>query len=141
MHKLPSSLGCDIPQAGLATSRRLSEGLPFSSGADLFPLFFLSQQAWKAAMPRVTPFYAVKCYPEPGILKMLNAMGTGFDCASKGEIEVMLKQGVHPSRIVFAHPCKRPLDIKFAKEHGVQYTTFDTESELHKMAAQNPDFK
>jgi ornithine decarboxylase len=92
-------------------------------------------------MPRITPFYAVKCYPEPGILKLLNALGTGFDCASKGEVELMLNMGVHPSRIVFAHPCKRASDIRYAKEHGVQYTTFDTESELHKMAALNPDFK
>lgn len=98
-------------------------------------------QAWKAAMPRVTPFYAVKCNPEPGLLKLLNALGTGFDCASKGELDMILKMGVDPSRIIFAHPTKRPVDIRYAKENGVQYTTFDTESELHKIAALNPDFK
>lgn len=92
-------------------------------------------------MPRVTPFYAVKCYPEPGILKLLNALGTGFDCASKGEVEMMLKMGVHPSRIIFAHPCKRGADFRYAKEHGVDYTTFDTLSELHKIAALHPGFK
>lgn len=92
-------------------------------------------------MPRITPFYAVKCNPEPGMLKLLNAMGTGFDCASKGELEMMLKMGVHPSRIMFAHPCKRASDIRFARDHGVQFTTFDTESELHKIAALNPAFK
>jgi ornithine decarboxylase len=102
---------------------------------------FLPAQAWKAAMPRITPFYAVKCHPEPGVLKLLNALGTGFDCASKGELEMMLKMGVHPSRIIFAHPCKRASDIRFARDHGVQYTTFDTESELHKIAALNPAFK
>lgn len=98
-------------------------------------------KAWKAAMPRITPFYAVKCNPEPGVLKLLNAMGTGFDCASKGELEMMLKLGVDPSRIIFAHPCKRASDIRFAREHGVAFTTFDTESELHKIAALNPAFK
>lgn len=92
-------------------------------------------------MPRITPFYAVKCNPEPGVLRLLQAMGTGFDCASKGELDMMLKMGVHPSKIIFAHPCKRPCDIKYAREHGVQLTTFDTESELHKIAALNPDFK
>lgn len=92
-------------------------------------------------MPRVVPFYAVKCNPEPGMLKLLAALGTGFDCASKGELEMMLKLGISPSRIIFAHPCKRPCDIRFAREHGVQYTTFDTESELHKIAALNPEFK
>lgn len=66
-------------------------------------------------MPRVTPFYAVKCNPEPGLLRLLMALGTGFDCASKGELDMMLKLGVHPSRIIFAHPTKRPCDIRYAK--------------------------
>lgn len=92
-------------------------------------------------MPRVLPFYAVKCNPEPGMLKLLNALGTGFDCASKGELDMMLKMGVHPSRIIFAHPCKRPCDIRYARDAGIMYTTFDTESELHKIAALNPAFK
>mmetsp|Transcript_591 Transcript_591/g.1599 ORF Transcript_591/g.1599 Transcript_591/m.1599 type:complete len:404 (-) Transcript_591:602-1813(-) len=92
-------------------------------------------------MPRVTPFYAVKCNPEPGVLRLLQSLGTGFDCASKGELDMMLKMGVHPSRIIFAHPTKRPCDIRYAKEHGVEYTTFDTVSELHKIAALNPGFK
>lgn len=92
-------------------------------------------------MPRITPFYAVKCNSEPGVLKLLNAMGTGFDCASKGEVEMMLKMGVHPSRIIFAHPTKRASDIRYAREHGVAFTTFDTVSELHKIAALNPEFK
>lgn len=49
--------------------------------------------------------------------------------------------GVHPSRIIFAHPCKRPCDIRYAREQGIDYTTFDTESELHKIAALHPGFK
>lgn len=31
---------------------------------------------------------------------------------------MMLKMGVHPSRIIFAHPCKRGTDIRFAKVSG-----------------------
>jgi hypothetical protein len=49
--------------------------------------------------------------------------------------------GVPPSRIIFAHPCKRPCDIRYAREKGITLTTFDTESELHKMAALNPAFR
>jgi ornithine decarboxylase len=92
-------------------------------------------------MPRVLPFYAVKCHPEPAVLRLLIAMGAGFDCASQGELQMMLDLGVHPSRIIFAHPCKRPCDIRFARERGVTLTTFDTESELHKMAALFPGFR
>ena len=38
---------------------------------------------WKRLLPRVQPFYAVKCNPDPMILKVLAKCGTGFDCASK----------------------------------------------------------
>lgn len=38
--------------------------------------------AWVATMPRVMPFYAVKCNPEPSMVALLAALGAGFDCAS-----------------------------------------------------------
>lgn len=38
---------------------------------------------WLKALPRVTPFYAVKCNDSKAIVKTLAAVGTGFDCASK----------------------------------------------------------
>lgn len=44
-------------------------------------------------MPRVQPFYAVKCNPEPAIMKLLMAMGAGFDCASKAELQMALDLG------------------------------------------------
>ncbi len=40
-------------------------------------------QNWVAALPTVTPFYAVKCNNDLALLKTLAALGTGFDCASK----------------------------------------------------------
>lgn len=41
--------------------------------------------------------------------------------------------GVNPGRIVYAHPCKPPKEIRWAATHGINLTTFDTESELHKV--------
>jgi ornithine decarboxylase len=38
---------------------------------------------WLKALPRVTPFYAVKCNDSRAIVSTLAAIGTGFDCASK----------------------------------------------------------
>jgi diaminopimelate decarboxylase len=35
------------------------------------------------ALPRVQPFYAVKCNSNPWVLLVLAALGTGFDCASQ----------------------------------------------------------
>lgn len=38
---------------------------------------------WLKALPRVTPFYAVKCNDSKAIIRTLASIGTGFDCASK----------------------------------------------------------
>jgi hypothetical protein len=51
-------------------------------------------------LPQVRPFYAVKCNPDPMILQSLSALGTGFDCASRAEIEAILSLNVDPSRII-----------------------------------------
>ncbi|GBF98277.1 ornithine decarboxylase [Raphidocelis subcapitata] len=95
--------------------------------------------AWIAALPRVTPYYAVKCNPEPALLAVLEALGCGFDCASQVELSaVVARMGVAPGRVIFANPSKRPADIAFARKLGVERTTFDTECELLKIAAAYP---
>lgn len=38
---------------------------------------------WYKALPRVSPFYAVKCNDSIAVVKILAALGAGFDCASK----------------------------------------------------------
>ena len=40
-------------------------------------------EEWTKALPKVHPFYAVKCNDNPVILKILANLGAGFDCASK----------------------------------------------------------
>lgn len=44
---------------------------------------------WRANFPRVVPYYAVKCNPDPAIVRTLAALGCNFDCASRGEIELV----------------------------------------------------
>lgn len=70
-------------------------------------------------MPRVTPFYAVKCNPDGAIMRCLAALGCGFDCASAKEMADVLAMGVPPRRIIFAAPCKRPTDLGYAVAAGV----------------------
>lgn len=65
--------------------------------------------------------------------------GTGFDCASRGEIEKALKLGVSPKKIVFAQTAKQISHIKFAKQVGVELMTFDNDEELIKVAKHYPD--
>ncbi|KAF7379224.1 hypothetical protein HZH68_017069 [Vespula germanica] len=40
-------------------------------------------QDWIKKMPRIVPYYAVKCNPNPMVIKLLADMNACFDCASK----------------------------------------------------------
>nr|ADY39599.1 putative ornithine decarboxylase-like [Hottentotta judaicus] len=94
---------------------------------------------WKLKMPRITPFYAMKCNDCPGVLQYLASMGVNFDCASKTEIETVIKLGVDPSRIIYANPCKTRSFIKYAATVGVKMMTFDNEIELYKIKSIFPN--
>ena len=89
---------------------------------------------WTETLPHVTPYYAVKCNPTLDILRCLARLGSHFDCASPAEIEAVLSLGVSPDRILYANPCKRTEDIRFAQEKKVKRTTFDSVCELKKIA-------
>ncbi|BFZ62704.1 Ornithine decarboxylase [Saitoella coloradoensis] len=88
---------------------------------------------WKRNLPRVEPFYAVKCNPDPQVVRLLASLGTGFDCASKAEIQQVLSLGVPENKIIYANPCKAASHIKFAANNGVRMMTFDNADELHKI--------
>ncbi|KOS17103.1 Ornithine decarboxylase [Escovopsis weberi] len=94
---------------------------------------------WMKELPRVKPHYAVKCNPDPKVLRLLARLGTGFDCASKGEIEQVLAMGTSPDRIIYAQPCKTNSYVRFVKSCGVKQMTFDNADELHKIAKLYPD--
>jgi len=94
---------------------------------------------WTEALPHVKPYYAVKCNPTPAIVEALAKMGSNFDCASPAEIQQVLDLGVEPERILYANPCKRVEDIRFAKEKKIMRTTFDSVCELKKLAAVFPE--
>ncbi|XP_056263016.1 ornithine decarboxylase-like [Pseudoliparis swirei] len=89
---------------------------------------------WRTNLPRVKPFYAVKCNNDAAVLRMMTALDTGFDCASKVEIQTMLSLGVTPDKIIYAHTTKPLSHIRYARTHGVHTMTFDSEEELLKIS-------
>merc|ERR1712078_237526 len=93
-------------------------------------------EVWTSLLPRVTPFYAVKANPDPVLLKTLALLGAGFDVASEAELNLVLSLGgVDPGkRVVYANACKRPRDLCHMAEKSADLTTFDTCSELRKIA-------
>jgi len=94
---------------------------------------------WKLNLARVKPFYAVKCNPDKEVLRLLANMGTGFDCASKAEIDLVLSLGIDPRRIIYAQPCKTKSYLRHAAKVGVKQMTFDNGDELLKIKACYPD--
>jgi len=88
---------------------------------------------WKINLARVKPFYAVKCNPDTEVLRLLAKLGTGFDCASRAEIDMVLGLGVAPSRIIYAQPCKTKSYLRHARKVGVTLMTFDNSDELRKI--------
>mmetsp|Transcript_10005 Transcript_10005/g.17547 ORF Transcript_10005/g.17547 Transcript_10005/m.17547 type:complete len:464 (-) Transcript_10005:80-1471(-) len=94
--------------------------------------------AWRSAMPRVTPFFAIKACPQPAILAFLAAHGCGFDCASAEEIKLVQQVGAPMEKVIYAHPAKAPRDIRFAAEQNVSMTTFDSVTELEKILKWHP---
>ncbi|XP_069478539.1 antizyme inhibitor 2-like isoform X2 [Ambystoma mexicanum] len=93
---------------------------------------------FQKALPNVMPFYAVKCNARKEVIATLAKLGTGFDCASKGEMELVLGLGVSPNMIIYANPCKQRSHLQYAAMKGVRMMTFDNEEELPKVAKYHP---
>jgi len=89
---------------------------------------------FRQELVRVEPFYAMKANPNPELLAVLAACGTGFDVASIAELDAVLATGAEPGRIIYANTVKPAESIRAAVERGVDLMTFDNEYELDKIA-------
>lgn len=88
---------------------------------------------WKLAMPRITPYYAVKCNSDPVLLQTLASLNIGFGCASKEEMDVISELDVPTNRILYSNCCKGATHLQSAAKLGIDLMTFDNESELLKI--------
>lgn len=82
--------------------------------------------------------YAVKANPARQIIERLVALGSHFDAASRGEIELCLSLGADPAHISFGNTVKRASDIAFAHQAGIGIFAADAEEELEKIAENAP---
>ncbi len=128
-----------IATAGLTA---ISDEEDFDRPIALVDLSILRSQMllWNAAFHnRVTPFYAVKCNPDIEILRVLASLGTGFDCASADELELVTEMlrsvspkdrfsqcGTFggPDRIIYANPVKFRSHLACAKKLKVLILNF-----------------
>ena len=93
-------------------------------------------RAFLAAFPGET-LYAVKCNPEPAVLRALWKGGLRrFDCASIGEVR-LVRSMFAAAAIHFMHPVKPRAAIREAwGRHGVRDFVLDSAEELAKVLAE-----
>lgn len=97
--------------------------------------------ALRAGLGRAHIHYAVKANPTTEIVRLLVEKGSGFDAASRAEIELCLSQGADPDNISFGNTIKRGRDIAFAHSVGVSLFAADSGAELDKIAEHAPGAK
>ena len=95
-------------------------------------------RALRAGLGRAHIHYAVKANPHAAIVERLVRLGSGFDAASRGEIELVLGQGADPAHVSFGNTIKKAADIRFAHHAGITLFAVDAEAELLKIAENAP---
>lgn len=94
----------------------------------------LQLDRWRRCLPRVSPYYAVKCNPDETLVSYLQSQGVDFDCATSAEMDLVVNQLGHPaSKVVYSNPCKLASHVRFASSAGVQLTIIDNFDEIAKI--------
>ena len=94
-----------------------------------------SKEACEVAkyLPHITLFYNVRCNDSRARVSATVAIGEGFDCANKTEIQLVQGLGVPTERIIYASPCTQVSPIKNSTSVRVQMLTYDSEIEFMKV--------
>ena len=96
---------------------------------------------FEAAMPEISPHYAVKANPDIRVLKALKEKGCKFEIASIQELDLLLSIGVDAAAIHYSNPVKPSAFIKYAASKGLRWFAFDSKEELGKIQNLVPDAK
>ncbi|MDC3023870.1 type III PLP-dependent enzyme [Alphaproteobacteria bacterium] len=92
----------------------------------------------KSLYKNIDIFYAVKANPNKKIIKLLNSLGSFFDCASIWEIEACISSRVSAEKISYGSTLKKAQDIEKAFKLGVKLFAFDSIEELVKISEKAP---
>ena len=100
------------------------------------PFFFydldaLSQRAQYLMQSKIKLWYAVKANPLSRIIQTLDKMGFGFDVASVGELEQVLKCGVTAENILHTGPAKSYSQFKHFILSGVRIFVLESHQQVY----------
>ncbi|XP_034729673.1 antizyme inhibitor 1-like [Etheostoma cragini] len=96
---------------------------------------------WRTHMAQIRPYYAVRCNSCPAVIEVLAALGTGFICTNKSELELVQSHGIPSEDIIYSGVCKQVSQIKYAAKNGIDLLVCDNEAELRKISRCHPNAK
>lgn len=121
--------------AGYADRIRLAE-LVREHGSPLFVLDLDRVTTQLLALRRELPdariHFATKSLPHPAVIRAVDAFGAGFEVASRGEIDLLEREGVTIDGCLHTHPVKTVADITGAYLRGIRSFVVDSHSEIGK---------
>ena len=92
--------------------------------------------ALRCVLPPVAEVaYAVKANPALSVVAHLGRLRVGADVASRGELELAVRAGITPDRIVMTGPGKRDDELRQAVVLGIRAVTVESPAELARLEA------
>ncbi|WP_438856419.1 type III PLP-dependent enzyme [Agromyces sp. M3QZ16-3] len=105
------------------------------------PLFLLDVDrvatqllALRRELPDAAIHFATKSLPHPAVIRAVHGFGASFEVASRGEIDLLEREGVPIGRCLHTHPVKSVADITGAYLRGIRTFVVDSPSEVAKFA-------
>ena len=89
-------------------------------------------------LPDLAVFFAMKSNSAAPILRHVHDIGGSFEVASVPEMRMAVAAGADPADMLYSNPVKPPGHIDEAAAAGLGRFAFDSEMELHKIAAHAP---
>lgn len=96
---------------------------------------------WNRHMPNVKPIYPLKYNSDSKLMKLLSTEGFGFSVSSKKDIEQLANLKLLSRDVMMTMPCRLNSQLKSASANKIGILTFDSESELSKIAKFHPEAK
>lgn len=93
---------------------------------------------WQAHMGGIRPFYPVRANSSSAVIELLAALGCGFVCCNKYELDLIKGFGISSEDIILGGMCKQLSLIKYAAKSHVDLLLCDNETELRKIARCHP---
>ncbi|QAY74916.1 type III PLP-dependent enzyme [Agromyces protaetiae] len=88
--------------------------------------------ALRRELPGAQIHFATKSLPHPAVIRAVDAFGASFEVASRGEIDLLEREGVAIERCIHTHPVKTVAEITGAYLRGIRTFVVDSHSEIDK---------